>query len=444
MANAQPTLLYHIYTWGCQMNDAESAALARLLEAQGHARAGQPEQADLVVLNTCCVREKPEQKAYSLLGTMREWKAARPGMVIVVTGCLAQKEGERLVRRMPHVDLVLGPRQLYRLPELLAERNGSRRIEVALDEGQPLCAPAAAWQQGEAPGLCEGVTIIQGCTNYCSYCIVPYVRGPEVSRPVAEVEAEVRALAARGTRQVTLLGQNVLAYGKDTGEGDFAGLLERLHGVPGLRRLRFTTCHPRDVDERLAWAFAELPLVGAHLHLPIQHGEDEILRRMNRPYTVAEYERRLGLLRAGTPGLAVTTDLLVGFPGETEAQFAQMLETVRRLRFEGAFMFAYSPRPGTAAAGLPDQVPAPEKQRRLRELIALQNGITEQRHRERVGEVHEVLVTGPSESNPALLTGRTRTFHQVVFAGPESLAGELAQVRLQRARRWGFGGELLA
>jgi len=437
------SLRYHILTWGCQMNDAESAAMARLLDSQGHRRVGDPWQADLILLVTCCVREKPEQKVYSLLGTLREWKRERPGAVLAVAGCMAQQEGARLRRRMPHVDLVLGPKQLYRLPALLAARNGAPHTELDLARGHAFCAPAAAWQAGEAPGLSERVTIIQGCTNFCSYCVVPHVRGPETSRPAEEVMAEVRAMVGRGTREITLLGQNVLAYGREGGDTDFVGLLARLHEIPGLWRIRFTTCHPRDVDERLIAVLRDLPLVCPHLHLPIQHGDDEVLRRMNRPYTVAEYERKLVALRQAAPGIAVTTDLLVGFPGETEAQFQALLGTTARLRFEGAFMFAFSPRRGTPAATLPDQVPAAEKRRRLRTLIALQNRITSELHRARVGEVHEVLVTGKSESDPARQAGRTRTFHQVVFPCDQDLAGTLVKVRLVRARLWGFEGELV-
>ena len=443
MCDASPALRYYIYTWGCQMNEAESGAMARLLDSLGAAAAPEAAQADLVLLVTCCVREKPEQKVYSLLGKLRQLKARRPGMRIAVTGCMAQKEAERIRQRVPEVDLVLGPRQLYRLPQLLDE-NGGPRLELSLETGHAFCASTHSWRQGAAPGLSEFVTIIQGCTNFCSYCIVPYVRGPECSRPAAEVEAEVRTLAARGCREVTLLGQNVLAYGKDAGELDFVGLLERLQEVPGLRRLRFTTCHPQDLDERVVVAMARLPLVCPHLHLPIQHGDDEILRRMNRPYTVAEYEARLAALRRAVPGIAVSADLLVGFPGEREEHFQRLLETVRRLELEGVFMFAYSPRPGTAAAALPDQVPGPEKRRRLRELIRVQNEVTERLHAGRVGQVHEVLVAGPSETDPGRLAGRTGTFHQVVFAGPPGLEGEMVKVRLQRARRWGFYGELIS
>lgn len=433
---------FFICTWGCQMNDAESAAMARLLGSHGYQQAAAAEEADLVLLITCCVREKPEQKAYSFLGRLRELKAARPEMVIAVAGCMAQKEGPTITRRMPHVDLVLGPRQLYQLPELLAARNGRRRLELSLDTGHAFCAPAAAWRQGAAPGLTADVTIIQGCTNYCSYCIVPYVRGPECSRPAADIEAEVRALVDRGCKEVRLLGQNVLAYGQDGGGVGFVDLLERLHAIDGLRRLRFTTCHPRDVDDRLVRAFAELPLVAPYLHLPIQHGDDGVLRRMNRPYTVAEYADKAAALRQAAPGIALSTDLVVGFPGETPAEFERLLATVSELQFEFAFMFAFSPRPGTAAADLPDQVPGPEKRRRLRRLIGLQNDITERLHAARLGQVHPVLVTGPSETDPDMLAGRTGAFHQVAFKGPAGLRGEIVPVRLATARLWGFYGEL--
>jgi tRNA-2-methylthio-N6-dimethylallyladenosine synthase len=438
-------MLFHIHTYGCQMNEADSEAMAGALIAAGHAPTPDLEEADLLLLNTCCVREKPERKAYGRLGELRLLKARRPGLVIAVAGCLAQKEGEGILRRAPFVDLVVGTRQFHRLPELVAEVRTERGPKTALsleDDPCRVTAPEAP-TRAETASLKKFVPVILGCDNFCSYCIVPRVRGREQSRPLPEVGAEVEAAAAQGVREVTLLGQNVLAYGRDLSPRvDFCDLLEAIHDVAGLERIRFITCHPRDVSQRLMRTIAALPKVCEHLHLPAQAGEDRLLRDMGRGYSTAYYEDLVARLRAAIPGLAITTDLMVGFPGETEDEFEASLAFCGRIRFDQAFTFAYCPRPGTPAAARSDQVPPEVGQRRLARLIEMQNRISEEINRCQLGRTVEVLADGFSKKNPARLTGRTRGNKLVLLGAEPALIGQLCQARLTQAHPWGFHGEI--
>jgi tRNA-2-methylthio-N6-dimethylallyladenosine synthase len=457
---------YRIVTFGCQMNEADSEVMASLLDHAGWQATSASEAADLVVINTCSVREKPEHKVNSLLGELRIEKETRPELLLVVTGCMAQREGRALVKRSRWVDAVLGTRCFHRIVEVVdrarAGEHGLVIADLADDPAKVRCEPEA--QQRAAP-LRAFVPIILGCTNFCSYCIVPHVRGAETSRPRDEILREVEALAARGTREVTLLGQNVLAWGRDlpgagpgqeqVARGDqgsvrtpderergmFAELLRAVGDVDQLLRVRFLTCHPRDVTEDLIDAVADLPKVCEHLHLPIQAGTDGLLREMNRGYTVDQYRKIVDRLRARVPGIAITTDIMVGFPGETDEDFARSMEVYEGIRFDAAFMFAYSPRPGTEAAKRGDQVPRATIVKRLNHLIEVQNGITVERNREEVGAVAEVLVEGPAERGEGLMAGKTRTNKQVVFPGERSLAGALVRVRQTEAQLWGFRGE---
>jgi tRNA-2-methylthio-N6-dimethylallyladenosine synthase len=432
---------YTIITFGCQMNEADSRLLAAVLDHAGWEEVDAPQESDLVIINTCSVREKPEHKVYSLLGEFRELRPLRAGAHLVVVGCMAQREGKRLLSRAPNVNAVLGTRCFHHIVEVVDRlRAGERRLLLTDLEDDP-AAVRCGLASATAP-LTAFVPVILGCTNFCSYCIVPYVRGRETSRPIAEIVQEVRGLVRAGTREVTLLGQNVLAYGKDLRErATFYELLRQLNDLDGLLRIRFTTCHPRDVDDDLIRAFVELPKVCRHLHLPIQAGTDALLLEMRRGYTVAEYVAVIDRLRQAVPDLGLTTDMMVGFPGETEEDFEASLRLYERLRFEAAFTFAYSIRPGTVAAERTDQVPKQVKLARLERLITMQNDITLERNAAEVGQLAEVLVEGPAPRGEGLLGGKTPQHKQVVSPGDLSLTGQLVQVRLTESRLWGFMGE---
>jgi len=429
------------------MNEADSSLMAALLEAAGWESAASRDEADLVVVNTCSVREKPEHKVDSLLGELRGLKEQRRGLLIAVTGCMAQRVVGRerprpLLLRV--ADILLGTRSFHHIAEAVARvRSGEGPVVIADLAEDP--SPLRCTVTTERAPLRAFVPIILGCTNFCSYCIVPYVRGGERSRSVGEISREVKGLVHRGTREVTLLGQNVLAYGRDASNGTtFAGLLRALDKVEGLWRIRFTTCHPRDVSGDLVTAMAELPKVCEHIHLPIQAGTDKLLREMNRGYTTDEYLRIVDELRAGVPGIAITTDMMVGFPGESDQDLESSLGLYERIRFDAAFMFAYSPRPGTQAAQRGDQIPRKARLERLHRLIELQNRITLERNEEQAGSTVEVLVEGPAQKGEGLLAGKTRQNKQVVFSGDAKLAGRPVNVRLTEAHVWGFRGVLSA
>ena len=430
---------FFLKVWGCQMNEAEAERIGVQLRSLGWRPVADVADADLVFLHTCCVRQRPERKVYGFLDSLRALKDRKPHAVIAVGGCMAQKEGERIFQRAPNADILVGPRRLGRLPELVAayETSGRRQVDLALEDIEPALPEAP-------PALSAFVPVIEGCSNYCAYCIVPHVRGPERSRPSHEIRAEIEHLAARGCREVTLLGQNVLVYGADRpGERDFPALLELVHGVEGIQRIRFTTSHPRDAGERFFHTIASLPKVCESLHLPLQAGHDVLLGAMNRRYTVADYLRKVELAREIIPDLALSTDLIVGFPGETEEQFRASLEVYRRIRFDQAFMFAYSGRPGTAAELMPDPVPPEVKQRRLAELIEMQNAISTEINRAAAGRVFEVLVEGPSAKDASRLSGRTRQSKLAVFSGSPDLVGHLVDVQATVGHVWGIEGGLM-
>jgi len=430
---------YTLITFGCQMNEADSRLMAAMLDQAGWEECRAPQEADLIVVNTCSVREKPEQKVRSLLGALRAEKEARPRLVLAVVGCMAQSQGARLVKRAPYVDLVLGTRCFHHLVEAVARvQRGERPVVITDLDDDPATMRCEVETRRQLRAF---VPIILGCTNFCSYCLVPHVRGKETSRPLSQIVAEVERLVHRGTREVTLLGQNVLAYGQDLRDRPmFDGLLSQLSEIEDLWRIRFTTCHPRDVTPALIDAM-RLPKVCEHIHLPIQAGTDKLLREMNRGYTVAEYRATVEALRAGVPDLAITTDIMVGFPGETDGDNEESLRVYQELGFEAAFTFAYSERPGTAAAKRADQVPRELRIARLNRLIEMQNRITREHNATKLGRVAEVLVEGPAEKGEGLLAGKTRQNKQVVFPGEAALIGTLVQVRLVEAELWGFRGE---
>jgi tRNA-2-methylthio-N6-dimethylallyladenosine synthase len=436
---------YSIVTYGCQMNEADSELVAEVLDRAGWEQAISREEADLLVLNTCSVREKPEQKVRSLLGELRRWKRAQSDRVIAVMGCMAQREGNHILEHAPHVDLVVGTRWFHRMDELVQRARSGEAPMVRLDmDEDPSAARCPEATKTSPAALRAFVPIVRGCSDFCSYCIVPSVRGAETSRPAEAVADEVRDSVLRGTREVTLLGQNVLSYGKDLAEQPtFSDLLRLLADIPELWRIRFTTCHPRDVNGALVSAMADVKAVCEHIHLPVQAGADRLLQDMNRGYTTRQYLGVVEELRSHVPGIAITTDIMVGFPGETEEEFERSLDFYRHIGFDSAFTFAYSPRPGTAAARRHDEIPREIRLARLQRLIAVQNEITTNRNRAAIGEETEVLVDGPAPRGEGLLAGRTRTNKQVIFPGEADLRGRLAQVHLSDAHLWGFRGRVV-
>jgi tRNA-2-methylthio-N6-dimethylallyladenosine synthase len=426
----------HIWTSGCQMNYDDSDQMAKLLESAGFQLVPDPDGCDLVVLNTCSVRDKPEHKVWTKLGELKRLKMQFPQMVIGVTGCMAQRVGEGFKTRTPFVDFVIGTREYDRIVEI---------YEQALDAPQPVLAmdktriPQRFVKNGQAP-LKAFIPVQYGCDNYCTFCIVPYTRGREQSRPPQEIVAEIRHLAQHGCREVMLTGQNVDSYGKKLEpECNFAQLLRRVNDIDGLLRIRFMTSHPKDMSDELIDAIAELPKVCNQVHLPIQAGDDVILRKMARGYTVERFLNRVERIRRTIPNCLLTTDIIVGFPPEDEAQFQRTLDLVREVRFDSAFMFAYSPRPGTPAAKRAD-TPKEVKQERLSRLIALQNQITCEINESLLGQEFDVLCEGASEKDKSRAAGFTYEGRMVHFPHPaaDSLRGQLCRVTATKAHLWGL------
>lgn len=429
MAESQTKRVW-VRALGCQMNKLDGQLLLSQLAPLGYEPTGRQEEADLLIFHTCSVRRHAEDRAYSLIGATRRLVRRRPEVVVAVVGCMAQREGEGLRRRAPHVRLVVGTRMLGQFTRLLAEVERTGGAVVAVDEGT-LVWPLRLAGFRRSP-FQAFVAIMRGCDNFCSYCIVPYVRGRAVSRAPQEIVGEVEALVADGVVEVTLLGQNVDAYGRDRPrEGwSLAGLLRRLQPVPGLRRLRFVTSHPGDMTEELLRTVAELPPVCPYLHLPAQSGSDAVLGRMRRGYTRADYLRLAERARELIPELTLASDFIVGFPGETEEDFQQTVALVQEVRFRNSFIFKYSARPGTKAARLPDDVPLSVKQRRNQELLAVQAEVSQAVNRGCVGRTLSVLVEGPSRRDPSRLTGRSPGDHIVCFRGPGDLVGREVGVRI--------------
>jgi tRNA-2-methylthio-N6-dimethylallyladenosine synthase len=424
------TKTYYLRTFGCQMNEHDSERMAGMLEAEGYAPVDSPEDAGVVLFNTCCIREKADERLYGNLGHMKALKDTRPGMRIVVGGCLAQKDKHVIQERAPYVDVVLGTHNLASLPRLLREAEVGPTFEI-LEQTEvfPSALPARRSSPWHA-----WVSISIGCNNSCTFCIVPAVRGPEVSRRLGDIAAEVESLVDQGVTEVTLLGQNVNSYGRDLdGTPMFARLLRALDEVDGLERIRFTSPHPKDFRADTVAAMAECASVCEHIHLPVQAGSDRVLKRMKRAYTRSRYLEKVAMVRDAIPDVAVTTDIIVGFPGETEADFADTLSLVEEARYDAAFTFQYSSRPMTEAASMDGHLPKEVVQERYDRLIALQERISLERNERDVGRTHEVVVEGPSKKDPARLTGRTRTNKLVHFESDGSEAGSLRSVRVTRA-----------
>jgi tRNA-2-methylthio-N6-dimethylallyladenosine synthase len=433
---------FFIRTFGCQMNEYDSEKISGVLsESAGLASAGRAEDADLVVLNTCSVRDKAQQKVYADLGRLKQLKRDKPGLMIAVGGCVASQEGGAIVERAPFVDVVFGPQTLHRLPQLLERRRASGRPQV--DISFPEIEKFDHLPPARAEGARAYVSIMEGCSKYCSFCVVPYTRGPEVSRPFDDVIAEIAALAAQGVKEVTLLGQNVNAWRGEIGgtAQDFAELLFCVNEVPGIERIRYTTSHPREFGQRLIDAHAALPSLATHVHLPAQSGSDRVLAAMKRGYTALEYRSIVRRLRKARPEVSLSTDFIVGFPGESEADFAATLALARELAFDGAYSFLYSPRPGTPAAELPDAVPLAEKQERLRRLQAQLDAQADAVSAAMVGTVQRVLVEGPSRRDPRELAARTGNNRTVNFAGAPALINQFTDLRITEARHHSLRGE---
>ena len=436
-----------IKTFGCQMNEYDSDKMADVLgAAQGYEPTDDPEAADLILFNTCSVREKAQEKVFSDLGRVKHLK--QKGVLIGVGGCVASQEGEEIIKRAPYVDVVFGPQTLHRLPELLSQREQQQRPQV--DIRFPEIEKFDHLPPARVDGASAFVSIMEGCSKYCSYCVVPYTRGEEFSRPFDDVLTEVAGLADQGVKEVTLLGQNVNAYRGpmgDSGEiADFALLIEYVAEIPGIERIRYTTSHPNEFTQRLIDVYAKVPQLVSHLHLPVQHGSDRILMAMKRGYTAMEYKSIIRKLRAVRPDMSMSSDFIVGFPGETEEDFQKMMQLIDDVGYDSSFSFIFSPRPGTPAANLHDDTPHEVKLKRLQQLQAKLEENVRRLSASRVGTVQRILVEGPSRKDPNELMGRTACNRIVNFpAGPQRdrLIGQMLDVRITSALPHSLRGEIV-
>jgi len=444
-----------IKTFGCQMNEYDSDKMADVLGASdGLVRTDTPEDADVILLNTCSVREKAQEKVFSDLGRLRELKLANPDLLIGVGGCVASQEGDAIVKRAPYVDMVFGPQTLHRLPQMIRARRdtGQSQVDISFPEIEKFDHLPPA----RTDGASAFVSIMEGCSKYCSYCVVPYTRGEEVSRRFDDVLAEVAGLAAQGVREITLLGQNVNAFrgamagadgAGDSETADFALLLEYVAAIPGVERIRFVTSHPKEFTQRLIDAYATIPQLVDHLYLPAQHGSDRVLGAMKRGYTALEYKSIIRRIRAVRPNMSISSDFIVGFPGETEADFEAMMKLIIDVGFDTSYSFIFSKRPGTPAASLDDDTPHEVKLARLQRLQAAIDANTRKYSAAMVGTVQRILVEGPSKKDAAELQGRTENNRVVNFAaGPDraSLIGSMLDVRITESFNYTLRGELVA
>ncbi len=437
---------YLITTFGCQMNEHDSEVLAGMLNKMGYTAASAPEEADLILLNTCCVRENAENRLFGHIGNLKTLKEQNPNLIIGVCGCMVQQptEVEKIKETYRHVDLVFGTHNVHQLPELLNKvRTAQSRVFEVWDSEGEIHEDLPAHREDS---LKAWVTAMYGCNNFCSYCIVPYVRGRERSRKPEDILKEIRGLVAAGVKEVTLLGQNVNSYGLDfpDRQWNFARLLDEIAGGTGIRRIRFQTSHPKDLSDELIAVMARHDNICRHLHLPVQAGSSRILELMNRKYTKESYEALVARIQSRIPNLALTTDIIVGFPGETEADFEDTLDLVRKVRYDGAFTFIYSPRVGTPAAQMPDPTPEEAKKRRLEQLIAVQNQISLEKNRRYLGTLTELLVEGPSEKNAAIWSGRNSQ-NKLVHFKPTSKVhpGDLVVASVTGARTFTLEADLV-
>jgi tRNA-2-methylthio-N6-dimethylallyladenosine synthase len=434
----------YIKTHGCQMNEYDSAKMADVLAAShGLELTEREDEADVILLNTCSIREKAQEKVFSQLGRWKQLKRDNPALVIGVGGCVASQEGQGIIDRAPIVDLVFGPQTLHRLPSLLESVRGTGR--AAIDVSFPEVEKFDNLPEPGAQGPTAFVSVMEGCSKYCSFCVVPYTRGEEISRRFDDVIAECAALAARGVREINLLGQNVNAYRgpmHDGGHADLALLIHYVAAIDGIDRIRFTTSHPVEFSQNLIDAFGEVPELANYLHLPVQSGSDRVLAMMKRGHTVLEYKQKIRRLREQRPDISLSSDFIVGFPGETERDFEDTLRLIRDLDFDQSFSFIFSARPGTPAADLPDDLPLEAKKERLARLQALVSEQAARISRGMVGSTQRILVEGPSKRNPRELAGRTENNRVVNFDGPDSLAGDFAEVVITDALSHSLRGRL--
>jgi len=440
----------YIKTFGCQMNEYDSAKMADVLAAaEGMEGTADPAEADVILFNTCSVREKAQEKVFHDLGRVKHLKRQRPGLLIGVGGCVASQEGAAIVARAPYVDVVFGPQTLHRLPALIEarRRTGKPQVDISFPEIEKFDRLPPA----RVAGVSAFVSIMEGCSKYCSFCVVPYTRGEEVSRPFEDVLTEVAELALAGVKEVTLLGQNVNAYrgtiGGDRKDGsrdsaDFALLLEYVAEIPGIERIRYTTSHPKEFTQRLIDAYARTPKLAGHVHLPLQSGSDRVLAAMKRGYTTLEYKSIIRRLRAARPGISISSDFIVGFPGETERDFEATMKLIAEIGFDDSYSFLYSPRPGTPAAELADDTPQQVKQQRLARLQALIERQARSINEAMVGGAQRVLVEGAAKKNPSELCGRNDSNRMVNFAGPPQLVGRLVDVTITAALSHSLRGEV--
>ncbi|HEY8353568.1 MAG TPA: tRNA (N6-isopentenyl adenosine(37)-C2)-methylthiotransferase MiaB [Methylophilaceae bacterium] len=441
---AQPKKVF-IKTFGCQMNEYDSARMSDLLSTdKGMVATDDPEQADVILLNTCSIREKAEDKVFSLLGRFIPIKEKRPDVVIGVGGCVASQEGDNIIRRAPHVDLVFGPQTLHRLPEMIEarQRSGHSQVDISFPEIEKFDHLPPPRVEGAAAFL----SVMEGCSKYCSFCVVPYTRGEEVSRRFEDILTEAATLAQQGVKEITLLGQNVNAYRGLNAAGetmDFATLIEYIAEIPEIERIRFTTSHPNEMSQALIDCFANIPKLVSHIHLPVQSGSDRILMAMKRNHTALQYKSIIRKLRAARPDICIGSDFIVGFPGETEADFEATLRLMEDVGFDYSFSFAYSPRPGTPASYLPDDTPAEVKQQRLMRLQALNEAQGKAISESMVGSVQRVLVEGVSRKRETELAGRTDNNRIVNFPGDKSLLNRFVNVRITAALSHTLRGELI-
>ncbi|WP_028995146.1 tRNA (N6-isopentenyl adenosine(37)-C2)-methylthiotransferase MiaB [Azonexus hydrophilus] len=435
-----------IRTFGCQMNEYDSDKMADVLNAsEGIVKTDNPEEADIILFNTCSVREKAQEKVFHDLGRVRHLKQKNPDLVIGVGGCVASQEGDAIVARAPYVDVVFGPQTLHRLPQLIAERKSKGK--AAVDVSFPEIEKFDAMPPAEVKGASAFVSIMEGCSKFCTFCIVPYTRGGEVSRPFTDILTEVADLAAHGVKEVTLLGQNVNAYRGDMDgteeKADLAILIEYIAEVPGIERIRYTTSHPREMSQRLIDTYLKVPKLVSHLHLPVQSGSDRVLAAMKRGYTALEYKSVVRKLRAARPDISLSSDFIVGFPGETDEDFEKTMKLIDDVAFDASFSFIYSPRPGTPALELEDSTPAEVKSARLARLQQRIDELAQAVSQSMVGSIQRVLVEGPSKKDPNEVAGRTDNNRIVNFVGNPRLINQFVDVRITQSLSHSLRGEIV-
>lgn len=429
----------YLLVYGCQMNQSDAERMMGQLRTIGYERTESMEEADLILINTCCVRETAEDRVYGKIGEIKRLKRENPELIFGITGCMAQKEGDALIKRAPHIDFVLGTNKVHELTHVVQEIQAEHGhvVDVQLGETElPDDVPVA-----RVGSLSAWVPIMYGCNNFCTYCIVPYVRGRERSRLPEDIVHEVEEAVKNGYEEVTLLGQNVNSYGKDHKLADFADLLKMVDKVPGIRRVRFMTSHPKDLSDKVIAAIRDGEHLCEHIHLPVQYGSNRILKAMNRVYTVESYRDLVRRIRAAIPDVSLTTDLIVGFPGETDEDFQQMLAFLREIRYDSAYTFIYSKRSGTPAATMENQVEESVKKERLNALMAVQNEISLAINEKLLGKTLEIMVEGPSKNEPSVWMGRTRTNKIVLFAHAGEKPGDFIDVRITHPQTWVLKGE---